>query len=64
MRKELIQITRDRRIVIISFIQPIIMLFQPGFAVTKDVRSQAMALVIFAIVIMGVAMLRFRNRLD
>jgi len=30
----------------------------------QDVRSQEFALVIFAIVIMGAAMLRFRKRLD
>src|SRR5512143_1259034 len=44
MRKELIQITRDRRIVIISFIQPIIMLFLLGFAATSDVRNVPTAL--------------------
>ena len=44
MRKELIQITRDRRIVIISFIQPIIMLFLLGFAATTDVRNVPIAL--------------------
>jgi ABC-2 type transport system permease protein len=44
MRKELIQITRDRRIVIISFIQPIIMLFLLGFAATNDVRNVPIAL--------------------
>jgi ABC-2 type transport system permease protein len=30
----------------------------------QDVRSQEFALVIFAVVIMGAAMLRFRKRLD
>jgi len=44
MRKELIQITRDRRIVIISFIQPIIMLFLLGFAASSDVRNVPAAL--------------------
>src|SRR5512136_1714237 len=44
MRKELIQITRDRRIVIITFIQPIIMLFLLGFAATSDVRNVPAAL--------------------
>ena len=44
MRKELIQITRDRRIVIITFIQPIIMLFLLGFAATNDVRNVPAAL--------------------
>ena len=44
MRKELIQITRDRRIVIITFIQPIIMLFLLGFAATNDVRNVPTAL--------------------
>jgi ABC-2 type transport system permease protein len=44
MRKELIQITRDRRIVIISFIQPIIMLFLLGFAASSDVRNVPTAL--------------------
>ncbi len=44
MRKELIQITRDRRIVIITFIQPIIMLFLLGFAATSDVRNVPTAL--------------------
>jgi ABC-2 type transport system permease protein len=39
MRKELIQITRDRRTVIITFIQPIIMLFLLGFSATSDVRN-------------------------
>jgi ABC-2 type transport system permease protein len=44
MRKELIQITRDRRIVIITFIQPIIMLFLLGFAANSDVRNVPAAL--------------------
>jgi drug efflux transport system permease protein len=44
MRKELIQITRDRRTVIITFIQPIIMLFLLGFAATSDVRNVPAAL--------------------
>ncbi|HTP11596.1 MAG TPA: ABC transporter permease [Anaerolineae bacterium] len=44
MRKELIQITRDRRIVIITFIQPILMLFLLGFAATTDVRNVPIAL--------------------
>jgi len=44
MRKELIQITRDRRIVIITFIQPIIMLFLLGFAASSDVRNVPAAL--------------------
>src|SRR5512136_1974864 len=44
MRKELIQITRDRRIVIITFIQPIIMLFLLGLAATTDVRNVPAAL--------------------
>jgi ABC-2 type transport system permease protein len=39
MRKELIQIMRDRRTVIITFIQPIIMLFLLGAAATTDVRN-------------------------
>ena len=44
MRKELIQITRDRRTVIITFIQPIIMLFLLGFAAVSDVRNVPAAL--------------------
>ena len=44
MRKELIQITRDRRTVIITFIQPIIMLFLLGAAATTDVRNVPAAL--------------------
>src|SRR5512137_441427 len=44
MRKEFIQITRDRRTVIITFIQPIIMLFLLGLAATTDVRNVPAAL--------------------
>ncbi len=44
MRKELIQITRDRRTVIISFIQPILLLFLLGLAATSDVRNVPAAL--------------------
>src|SRR5512147_2256432 len=44
MRKELIQITRDRRTVMITFIQPIIMLFLLGAAATTDVRNVPAAL--------------------
>ncbi len=44
MRKEFIQITRDRRIVIIAFIQPILMLFLLGFAASSDVRNVPAAL--------------------
>ncbi len=44
MRKELIQIMRDRRTVIITFIQPIIMLFLLGAAATTDVRNVPAAL--------------------
>jgi ABC-2 type transport system permease protein len=44
MRKEFIQITRDRRVVIISFIQPILMLFLLGFAASSDVRNVPAAL--------------------
>jgi ABC-2 type transport system permease protein len=39
MRKEIIQMTRDRRTVIISIIQPILMLFLLGSAATNDVRN-------------------------
>ena len=39
MRKEIIQMTRDRRTVIISIIQPILMLFLLGSAATSDVRN-------------------------
>ena len=44
MRKELIQITRDRRTIMITFIQPIIMLFLLGAAATTDVRNVPAAL--------------------
>ncbi len=44
MRKELIQITRDRRTVIITFIQPILLLFLLGLAATSDVRNVPAAL--------------------
>ena len=44
MRKEIIQMTRDRRTVIISFIQPILMLFLLGSAATSDVRNVPAAL--------------------
>ncbi len=39
MRKEIIQITRDRRTVVITFVMPILMLFLLGFAATSDVRN-------------------------
>jgi ABC-2 type transport system permease protein len=39
IRKEIIQMTRDRRTVIISIIQPILMLFLLGSAATNDVRN-------------------------
>jgi ABC-2 type transport system permease protein len=39
MRKEIIQMARDRRTVIISIIQPILMLFLLGSAATNDVRN-------------------------
>ncbi len=39
MRKEIIQMTRDRRTVIISIIQPILMLFLLGSAATNNVRN-------------------------
>ncbi|MFN8598390.1 MAG: ABC transporter permease [Anaerolineae bacterium] len=44
MRKEIIQMTRDRRTVIITFIQPILMLFLLGSAATSDVRNVPAAL--------------------
>jgi ABC-2 type transport system permease protein len=44
MRKEIIQMTRDRRTVIITFIQPILMLFLLGSAATNDVRNVPAAL--------------------
>src|SRR5512135_229136 len=39
MRKEIVQITRDRRTVILTFIQPILMLFLLGSAASNDVRN-------------------------
>ncbi len=39
MRKEIVQITRDRRTIILTFIQPIIMLFLLGSAASNDVRN-------------------------
>jgi ABC-2 type transport system permease protein len=39
MRKEVIQITRDPRTLVITFIMPILMLFLLGFAATSDVRN-------------------------
>jgi len=39
MRKEFIQMTRDRRTMVISFIIPILMLFLLGSAATNDVRN-------------------------
>lgn len=39
MRKEIIQMTRDRRTVMLTFIQPILMLLLLGSAATNDVRN-------------------------
>ena len=39
MRKEVIQIMRDPRTLVISFMMPILMLFLLGFAATNDVRN-------------------------
>jgi ABC-2 type transport system permease protein len=39
IRKEFVQITRDRRTIILTFIQPIIMLFLLGSAASNDVRN-------------------------
>jgi ABC-2 type transport system permease protein len=39
MRKEVIQIMRDPRTLVISFMMPILMLFLLGFAATSDVRN-------------------------
>src|SRR5450759_3405937 len=39
IRKEFVQITRDRRTIVLTFIQPIIMLFLLGSAASNDVRN-------------------------
>lgn len=39
MRKEIIQMTRDRRVVILTFVQPILMLLLLGSAASNDVRN-------------------------
>jgi ABC-2 type transport system permease protein len=44
MRKEIIQITRDPRTLVISFMMPIMMLFLLGFAATSDLRNIPAAL--------------------
>jgi ABC-2 type transport system permease protein len=44
MRKEIIQITRDPRTLVISFMMPILMLFLLGFAATSDLRNVPAAL--------------------
>jgi ABC-2 type transport system permease protein len=44
MRKEIIQITRDPRTLVISFMMPIMMLFLLGFAATSDLKNVPAAL--------------------
>ena len=44
MRKEIIQMTRDRRTVMLTFIQPILMLLLLGSAASNDVRNVAAVL--------------------
>ena len=39
IRKEFVQIARDRRTIILTFIQPILMLFLLGSAASNDVRN-------------------------
>ncbi len=39
MRKEITQMTRDRRVVILTFVQPILMLLLLGSAASNDVRN-------------------------
>src|SRR5512139_804503 len=43
IRKEFIQISRDRRTLILVLVIPIVQLFMLGYAATNDVRNVALA---------------------